>query len=265
MDIGTISIRGRVRRRDEDSILVMSEYINSDEGQQERCLLVLADGMGGAQRGEKASRIAIEAFKNSGKKLFNGDPANPVDVLQEALEEANSNIVEYARKNRINEIGTTVTAAYFDGEFLNVVNVGDSRTYILNPEIPVSKTVDDSFVMELVLSGVISENAARIHPRKNEIMRALGFDREVSSFVYKWRVFKNDSILLCCDGLWEPLSERMMLESIEVSRTAQIAVENMTYLANEMDGTDNISAILCRPGSGPEYSRFSRKQTKSKK
>ena len=262
MDIGSISIKGRVRKRDEDSILVMTESVSSEEGRVEKCLLVLADGMGGAQRGEKASRIAVDSFRQAGRKLFTS--TEPVfDILLDALDAANHSILKYARENRIREMGTTLTAAFFDGEFLNVINVGDSRTYILSRDTPIAKTVDDSFVMELVLSGVISENTARRHPRKNEIMRVLGFDQSISSPTYRWRMFKDDSILLCCDGMWEPLSEYMMMDAISMSSSAQTSVENMAYLANEIDGTDNISAILCKPSLETDNSRFVSKQTQS--
>lgn len=261
LDIGYVSMKGKVRKRDEDSLMVMFGTTDSEEGKSERCLMVLADGMGGAQRGEKASKIAVDAFMRNARRLFSNGEENIFDILLESLDDANKDIVEYAKSKRINEMGTTVTAAFYDGEFLNAVNVGDSRTYLLSQDAPIVKTIDDSFVMELVLSGVITEDDARIHPRKNEIMRALGYEGDVSSPTYRWRVFRDDKILLCCDGFWEPFSEEMLLEAAYMPGAAQTVIENLAYLANEMDGSDNISGILCNPAQPMKFSNFINRPT----
>jgi protein phosphatase len=213
------------------------------------CLCALADGMGGGSRGDVASGIALKAFVGSTRQLVRED----LDVSKirkeiiNAVSEANIAVNDYRRKNKIEEMGTTITAAFVLGKNMYVVNVGDSRTYVINGGKVQKKTKDNSYVQELVDAGRITSEQARIHPRRNEITRVLGFDKYVEVDFYEWRIFDGDSILLCCDGLWEPLGDDLIAQYASKNIPAVNLVKEMVEEANQLDGSDNISAILFRP------------------
>ena len=250
LDLGLYSIVGKRRKIDEDSVLAISYESSSQTGVTDVFLCALADGMGGGERGDVASQLALESFSKCTRQFFLDGLSDPSRIKKEminAVNEANAAVNDYRMKNRIDEMGTTLTAAYVYGGYIYVVNVGDSRTYVLNNGKVQKKTKDHSYVQELVDVGAITSDQARQHPRRNEITRVIGIGDHVDIDYYEWRIFKDDSILLCCDGFWEALGDDLVAQFASKDKSAADLVKEMIDKANELDGTDNISAVFFRP------------------
>ncbi len=260
MDIGSVSIKGRVREKDEDSTFYKVSSITSGFTIEESGIFVLADGMGGGEEGETASRIAVEALRKSADLILSGTLEESRDRLIDAVKEANLSVISYKRQHGFSEMGTTITACVYRDNLLIVANVGDSRTYILHDGGIAQRTVDHSFVQELVMGGMITEDQARVHPRRNEISVALGFNDDLVPDLYVWKLFNEDFVLLCCDGMWEPI-HHLLGQITAMKGSCMEKVKMMAELANEMDGSDNISAILFSVTSRNDLERYIRRPT----
>ena len=250
MDLGYASIRGRVRHKDEDSILVELDASMSMDSVSERALIALADGMGGGERGEEASRIAILGVRESRNSIMDNDPMDHNAILNsllDAMHYSNEKLVKYKEEKGYYSMGTTMTIAYYAEGWLHVVNAGDSRAYIFNQGAASQKTTDNSYVMEMVKAGRVREIEASRHPRRNELTVALGFEDNFIPEPYLWRCFRGDSIMLCCDGLWSALDPTFLALGATSRVTCQEAVNSLITCADELDGSDNISAVLLRP------------------
>ncbi|MCL4335299.1 MAG: protein phosphatase 2C domain-containing protein [Candidatus Thermoplasmatota archaeon] len=265
MDIGSKSIRGKVRERDEDAILVMGRQISSEHSNDEAYFCALADGMGGGDAGDIASRIALQTMESIGFKLLSRvttDPGKIVEEINDGYRRADRKIVEYSMENSLREMGTTLVTAYYVNGMLYVGNIGDSRLLIFNDGKVSARTTDHSYVQTLVFSGSIKDSEVNTHPRRNEMTKALGF-QGFAPDIYIWKIFNGDSVLLCCDGLWEPLDYATLGAAANSTMTSMEAVEQLVNLANEIDGTDNISAIMFRPRVKTSLEKYSRKPTKA--
>ncbi len=250
MDIGYGSIRGKVRHKDEDSLLVEQNTVVTMDFRSERLLCAVADGMGGGEKGELASRIAISSVRDSCKDIFfmdQADHAAILNLIMDSVHAANRALIDYKEQNGFSSMGTTLTLSYYSEGWLHTVNAGDSRAYIFNERKTVQKTIDNSYVMGLVKKGIISEYSARNHPRRNELTVALGFEDNFFPDPYLWRCFKGDSIVLSCDGLWSAVNPTFLAEAATSRTTAQETVDSLLVYANESDGSDNISLILAKP------------------
>ncbi len=222
---------GRQRQGNEDSYFVRSP------------LFVVADGMGGAQAGEVASELAVKQFERG---LPDGRP--PAGALVELIQAANSEIHRQARDDPDRAgMGTTVTAAYVDGDNVVVAHVGDSRCYLLRDGDLIRLTRDHSLVGELVARGKLTEEQAESHPQRSVITRALGAypDVEVDTEVFPAR--DGDVFLLCSDGLTGMVHEPQLKQMLEDSeRSLEQTGRALIAAANEAGGRDNITVILFR-------------------
>jgi protein phosphatase len=253
LDIGILSIVGKQREIDEDSVMAMSYERLSKDDSTYCCLCALADGMGGGSRGEVASKMALAEFWNVCKELlsYQADDSEKIrKVLLEGVKDANKAVVEYKEKNKLEEIGTTLTAAFMRGGEVYITNIGDSRTYLISEGRVEAKTKDHSYVQELVDAGRITSEEARLHQNRNIITKVIGAAKEVEPDFYEWRVYEGDSVLLCCDGLWEALGDDLICKFASAKLSAQEMTKEMVDKANTLDGSDNISAILVRPPVG---------------
>lgn len=250
MDYGYTSIIGKTREKDEDSLLILSALSSSNQASEERILAVVADGMGGGESGEIASKIAVDAFKSSLGPLILRDKYRSMeirDMMKESFVRANSDILQYARVQNFYLMGTTATTVFLSGDHLVVGNIGDSRTYIFDSNGHTKfRTRDHTYVQGLVDSKEISAEDARSDPRRNELTRALGIEAVASPDYYRIKIRSGDSILLCCDGLWEAYSDEEIGMSVASQAPAQEIANSLTASANEKDGSDNISMILIR-------------------
>jgi PPM family protein phosphatase len=221
---------GRQRRENEDSAFASAP------------LFVVADGMGGAQAGEVASRLAIETFEEGLP-----DDGNAEQQLAGRVREANHKIYECARAEHGREgMGTTLTAAYLDETELAIAHVGDSRAYLFRDGELTRLTRDHSLVDELVRQGKLTEEQAAGHPQRSIITRALGPEPDVEVDTFSYPVHAGDVLLLCSDGLTSMVSEERVAEILGSSQTLDEAGTRLIDAANEAGGRDNITVVLFR-------------------
>ncbi len=224
---------GRQRAANEDSFFAQSP------------LFAVADGMGGAQAGEVASRIAADSFQ-SAESAERGD-ASPEAYLRTIAEEANRKIHELAQADASRSgMGTTFTAAMLEGEELSLAHVGDSRAYRYRDGELKLLTSDHSLVEELRRQGRLTDEQAEDHPQRSIITRALGPEPEVEVDTMTYRVKPGDIYLLCSDGLTTMLKEDKITGILASSPTLEEAVAALIDEANMAGGRDNITAVAFR-------------------
>lgn len=206
-------------------------------------LYVVADGVGGATEGERASWYAAEKVKFL---YYSYDPQmGPADMLQRAILQANHEIYEYsALANPPRRTATTIVAAVIRGNQLTVANVGDSRAYLIRDGAIHQLTEDHSAVGEMVRHGLMTQQEAEESPIKNRLMRAMGSDDDVHAYVHPtFQLFPGDQLLLCSDGLTRHVKDAELV-SMVVSGDADLVVKQMVDLANQRGGLDNITVLL---------------------
>ena len=241
---------GKTRDVDEDSVRVeTSECIIKSKMRKVR-LLIVADGLGGHQKGEEASEIATESiFREWSKELSNGTPFNL--ILEQGIQKANQNILDYTSKHpEASGMGTTCVCAMVEGNDVVLANVGDSRAYKISDEIH-QVTKDHSYVQEKVDSGEITKDQAREDPRNNEITKAVGLSSSLEVDTMKLTLDSDESLLLCCDGVNDRLSDDEIQKIVRDSPDPDTACKKIVDMANEKGGFDNISLIILSAG-GPD-------------
>ncbi len=234
---GTTHI-GRIRKDNQDA------FDRFDDDERGEILLVVADGMGGHQGGEIASRMAIGTL---GKLCREGDGDAPTR-LTHAIERANFVIHKLASKDRTLEgMGTTVVALLLcENGPSYVAHVGDSRLYRLRSGVFGPVTEDHSVVALLIQNGLITPEEARDHPKKNQIMRALGVWDETEVDIAPLDVEPGDAFLLCSDGLYGMLPDADLKVLAAGSPDPHSVVAWMIDAANQAGGMDNITAMIAR-------------------
>jgi serine/threonine protein phosphatase PrpC len=215
---------------------------NEDSSYARAPVFALADGMGGAAAGEVASRIAIEAFEA-------GLPAggNAEERLAVVVQRANREIYDRAQGDqRLDGMGTTLTAVLLDSDNVALAHVGDSRAYRLRGGELTRLTEDHSLVEELIKDGKLTEEEAFEHPQRSIITRALGQEPivEVDTFSYPARA--GDVIMLCSDGLTDMLPEPRVAEVLLSAPNLPVAAQRLIDEANQAGGRDNITVVLFR-------------------
>jgi PPM family protein phosphatase len=221
---------GRQRRANEDSLLARSP------------LFVVADGMGGAQAGEVASRIAVESFRPGLE-----DATHPELALAALARSANSRIHELSHSNAEQAgMGTTLTAVYVGEDEVAIAHVGDSRAYCLRDGGLLRLTDDHSLVDELMRQGRLTPEEAVEHPQRSVITRALGPEGTVEVDTRTFSARAGDVYLLCSDGLTTMLGEDEILALLLANPLLHDAGEALIAAANDAGGRDNITVVLLR-------------------
>jgi protein phosphatase len=221
---------GRQRRDNEDSAFARSP------------LFVVADGMGGAQAGEVASRIAIEAFQ---REL--PSEGSPEERLADRAQDANRQIYEISRSEHERAgMGTTLTAVYLDETAIAVAHVGDSRAYLFRDGALTRLTRDHSLVEELLQRGKLTEEQAAEHPQRSIITRALGVDQQVEVDTWTYPARAGDVVLLCSDGLTSMINEQRIAAILGEETDLDRAGERLIEEANAAGGRDNITVVIFR-------------------
>ena len=222
---------GMVRQQNEDSFLA------------EETLFVVADGMGGHNAGEVASALAVTTLK-AGARLG----IDTTEDFRELVQQANSAIYTASLDDSTQSgMGTTVTAlSIVEGEEPRVLvaNVGDSRAYLWRSGALSRLSVDHSYVQELVNEGIITPEAARVHPRRNIVTRALGIDRSVMVDVFTHFVRTGDRIVLCSDGLVDEVADIEIARVLGQHTDPQETAEALVMVANTNGGRDNTTVIV---------------------
>lgn len=207
-------------------------------------LFIVADGMGGHNAGDYASRYTVEKVVEDIEKNSETDPEQ---ILRHAIQSAN----DYVYKKAVEEpdmagMGTTFVAAVCMENELLVANIGDSRLYLVNDTIK-QVTVDHSLVEEMVRMGGLDRSAARSHPDKNIITRAVGVKEKVTPDFFRVALFRDDTVLLCSDGLSNMVDDEKIRMLIASKRDVVDKAQALVEQANKNGGLDNISVVLIEP------------------
>ena len=207
-------------------------------------VFIVADGMGGHNAGDYASRYAVETVVD---EVGNSFEKNPAKILGSAIEKANTLIRQRAQEDEAySGMGTTMVAATCLGKYLEVANVGDSRLYVINDKIE-QITQDHSLVEEMVRMGGIDKESARNHPDKNIITRAIGARDYIETDFFNVELQAGDMVLLCSDGLTNMLEDEEIRRILTEDGSLQDRVEKLVEAANHNGGKDNISVIVIEP------------------
>ncbi len=230
---------GRTRNVNQDYVFCSETAIGSFPN-----LFVVADGMGGHNAGDTASRMCVEEVVS---QIEQSTKVTPVGILEEAVCSANAKVHEKSMTDpALYGMGTTIVATVVLGDMAYIINVGDSRFYAYKENLR-QVTVDHSLVEEMVQSGKIQKEDMRTHPNKNIITRALGTNSSVKADCFEIEVNEGDVLLLCSDGLSNMLDDSQ-IESIirDYKDDMKAAGELLVKEANEAGGKDNISVVLVR-------------------
>ena len=230
---------GMIREVNEDRVFVSNEPIGKLPN-----LLVVADGMGGHQAGEYASRLAVEVLQ---QELARSREDTPEAMIRQAISTVNDKLLETAKQDRrLRGMGTTMVVATVIERTLYFANVGDSRLYLLNDEIK-QLSKDHSLVQEMVRLGGINQEEAKHHPDKNIITRAVGAKEKIEIDFFEYRLNNDDIILMCTDGLSNMLDEAEIFRTVKGARDLVEAVEQLIEKANKNGGSDNIGIVIAKP------------------
>ncbi len=207
-------------------------------------LFIVADGMGGHQAGDFASRRTVEIMVQAAEE--SGDTA-PAQVLSEGIQKANHELRVYAGTHaEMLGMGTTVVAAVLMGETMLVANVGDSRLYVVGDTLT-QVTRDHSLVQEMVRMGELDAESAKSHPDRNIITRAVGAEFEVMPEFFEVDLQPGQQVLLCSDGLTGMVDDETIYAVLSGSDSLEDKTKRLVSLANQNGGSDNITVIMIDP------------------
>ncbi|MCY6959474.1 Stp1/IreP family PP2C-type Ser/Thr phosphatase [Clostridium brassicae] len=232
--VGYLSDKGNVREINEDYL----DFYGNEAFQ----LCVVADGMGGHNAGEIASKMAVESCINYIKGLYEIDDA--VETLRNSIIYANEVVYSESKKNdKLNGMGTTITACLLKGDHIVIANVGDSSCFIVDERGVEKITKDHSLVQQLIDDGSITEEEANNHPNKNIITRALGTKKSVEIDIFIRKRDEITKVILCTDGLTNEVNKDEMYDIILKNKNRE-ACELLVELAKNKGGRDNISVLI---------------------
>ncbi len=228
---------GLVREINEDNYFMSKEPIGKLPN-----LFIIADGMGGHNAGEVASKLAVEGFVNYVKNDSSTETIEGIFI--KATQYANNVIYEKAiHTSEMNGMGTTMVACSLIDDILYVINIGDSRLYVIDQALK-QVTIDHSYVEELIRVGEITRDESIHHPAKNKITRALGIVHHADPDIYKLRANELTKIFLCSDGLTTMVRDERIFEAlssnIEIREQGNMLVDE----AINNGGTDNITLLI---------------------
>ena len=249
LTVAKISDIGQVRERNEDAYLAVDVTLHSDNELTPMGLYIVADGMGGHEKGEVASSLAAQVSAHqimedvflpflSGHK--EDGPRRPInEALIQAIQAANLAVYQ-----QVPDAGTTLTLALVFGHKAYVAHVGDSRAYLFNQKTLRQITQDHSLVARLVELGQATPEEALTHTHRNVLYRAVGQagSLEVDTYLQPFPV--GSCLLLCSDGLWGMVSDGEITDILTYATTPQTGLDKLAATANQNGGDDNITAVL---------------------
>ncbi len=227
---------GKTRKQNEDNVLVLKNKLN-------HTIIVVADGMGGHNAGEIASEISCEVIKNEFMKLT--EPVDYKNFIRQTLLKANKEIyrksilyTEYAK------MGTTTSLLIYDGKRAYIGHIGDSRIYYTNSQNITQITKDHTLVEAMIEAGSLTREQASESRYKNVLLQALGTSKKLTIDIKELKIPKQFKFLICSDGLTGEVTDQEIFEIMNEENDLESRVENLIKLANEKDGSDNVSAII---------------------
>lgn len=227
---------GRVRGHNEDFFSCMDLTDGT--------VFAVADGMGGHDAGEVASRMAVETLT---REMQQGSKKSQ-DVgklLEQAVQRANAEVLREGTSKGSN-MGTTMTAALVLQDKAYIANVGDSRTYWIENGSIRRITEDHSLVAKMVSLGKLTEEEARKHPKSNVLYRNIGSESPIKVDVFQVPLKKGGNLLLCTDGLWGELTDLTIHRVFITEQDAKSTCTKLVQMANENGGKDNITAVVVK-------------------
>jgi protein phosphatase len=232
---------GKRRADNEDALLVLPK----------QGVYLVADGVGGHNSGEIASRkavLGVEAFlaRNPVEATYCAEDRDAalMEYFLRCFREINAEIRDLSRANPANRgMATTAVLMYILRDRLFVINVGDSRAYIVRAGEISRITADHSVVSEMVARGELTEEEARVHPRRNEITRALGAEADVTPDFFMTELLPQDRVLLCTDGLCGELSDEEICRVVSRGENLNSTCRMLVNSANANGGSDNITVV----------------------
>ena len=236
MRFGCKTDTGRIRSVNQDAFFVMPD---------EKIFLV-ADGVGGHNNGELASRTAMEDIARYVKEhplaAAADDPAAS-EYFNNLIKSVNSHVYDMAKKNAPGGMATTLVALYLSGDKALAANIGDSRLYLIREGTIRQITEDHTYVNKLLTEGIITREEARSHPDRNMITRAIGAEASVTPDLFVFDVQEKDIFLLCTDGLYNEVREEELCRVLTEAKDMRTACAFLVDQANNHGGADNITAV----------------------
>ena len=228
--------RGKIRRCNEDNFSILA-FAN-------KALFVVADGMGGHDAGEVASKIAM----NTVCRVVQEEHEQSSDLLslvERAVQQANNEVRQEATRKGSN-MGTTLCVALVADDAAFIANVGDSRAYWIEDGSFSQVTTDHSLVAKLVNAGKLTKEEARTHPKANLLFRTIGSDNSVTVDTFRVALNKGGTLLLCTDGLWGEVADDDIRKVCATALDVKAMGNRLVELANEQGGKDNITAVAVK-------------------
>ncbi len=255
----TNSDAGNIRRSDpnEDSTLILQLHRVHESLSTPSGIFIVADGLGGHDDGQLASRMTVNVIaermardllgaplraEKEGESVQNDEDAL-TSLLQGTIEDANLAICQKNQQDKT-DMGSTLTGFMIVGEHAYVVNVGDSRTYMVRGEQIYQLTTDHSLVGQLVAGGLIEPDDVYTHPQRSQIFRSLGDKPNVQVDIFKQQLHPGDILLSCSDGLWEMVRNPQIESILNNAADPQTACAQLIETANTNGGEDNVSAVV---------------------
>jgi protein phosphatase len=245
LEFASLSVIGRVRQKNEDAV---GRYQPEDEKElaEKGSIFVVADGMGGHRGGEIASELAVETVISL---YYASDGTDPATTLRECFAEANKRILHRSTSEiDLFGMGTTCTTMVVRRGQAYFAHVGDSRAYILRNGELLQLTEDHSLVGEMVRSGILSNEDAQHHPKRNVITRSLGTHEDMSPDFPStpYTVADGDVFVLCSDGLTSMVSDEEVRSVLSSNDDPKEACRALVDQANGNGGKDNISVQVVK-------------------
>ena len=251
---------GDVRRSEpnEDSTLVLMLQRVHESHATPAGVFIVADGLGGHDNGQVASRLTINtiaermvrellgaplASEKAGQDSTRADEDTLVSLLQSTIEDANAAICQVNQRDKT-DMGSTITGFMIVDDYAYILNVGDSRTYMVRGGQIYQLTTDHSLVGQLVAGGLIQPDDVYTHPQRSQIFRSLGDKPNVQIDIFKQQLHPGDILLSCSDGLWEMVRNPQIESILNNAPDPQMACTQLLEAANANGGEDNVSAVV---------------------
>jgi serine/threonine protein phosphatase PrpC len=247
--------RSRSGGHNEDSAVTLILDRFFDDSARPLGLFVLADGMGGHARGDRASRLVANnltfaVLRQLAMPQLGTLTDTPLDedtlasLLREAVKDANNALCSANQESDL-DAGSTLVAALIAGETAHIANAGDSRCYAYDADAGLRRlTIDHSLVQQLVNGGLISPDDVYTHPERNKVIRSLGDDPDLPVDLFVQQLKPGMRLLLCCDGLWEMVRDPQIEQILREAPDAQAAADALITAANDGGGDDNVTVIV---------------------
>lgn len=256
ISIGSLSHPGVVRQDNQDCC---AHYVPGEELRSRGILLIVADGMGGQSGGATASKLAVDVLMT---EYYRCEKQNVLEALEFSFRRANEEIAEKGRQEvELRGMATTLTAVVLKNDRLYYAHVGDSRGYLIADGRITQFTTDHSYVADLIRAGVITEEEAETHPKRNVITRAIGAEVELKVDVpqKEFKIKQDESILLCSDGLYKVMKDEEIRLIFDRFQAPDKVCNELLKQAIARGGPDNITVMVARINKVPGKYGFVKK------